>query len=81
MKRIAHKVIVQLQFDELCLSEIAALESFIEDGFDQNKEWGTPAIQFGLEATGVKDLKTDKKAMTSKKILELEKEHAGKEKK
>jgi hypothetical protein len=81
MKRIAHKVIVTLQFDGLTLAETAALESFIEDGFDQNNEWGMPAIQISLEPTGVKEPKSDKKVMTAKKVLDLEKEHAGKEKK
>jgi len=74
MKRIAHKVIVMLQFDGLTLGETAALESFIEDGFDQNTEWGKPAIQIGLEPTGVKEQKKGKEYMTAKKVLELEKE-------
>jgi hypothetical protein len=74
MKRLAHHVEVTLSFDGLTLSEVAALESFIDDGFGQNKDWGTPGIKIDLTPTGVKEEKKGKEAMTSKKILELEKE-------
>ena len=79
MKRIANNVTVRLTFNEgLSMSEVADLEAFIEGGFDQNKQWGTPGVKFELTPIGVKEVMTDKGVMTSKKVLELEKEHAGK---
>jgi len=81
MKRIAHEVVVRLTFKDLTLAESAALETFIEGGFDQNNDWGMPEVRFDLTPRGVKELKTDKKVMTAKKVLELEKEGGGKEKK
>jgi hypothetical protein len=80
MKRLAFDVSVRISFKSLSLEEMTALESFVYDGFNSNTQWGTPAIKMNLDPAGEKEIvKKGEKPMTAKKILELEKEHAGKE--
>jgi len=81
MKRIAYEVDVKLTFEGLALDETAALEAFVHDGFADRNDWGVPTVSITLTPRGVKETKRGKDSMTSKKVLELEKEHAGKEKK
>lgn len=79
---MAFNVSVRIGLDGLSLDEIAALEEFIHGGFSSNTQWGTPAIKFSLDPAGDKEItKRGEKPMTAKRVLELEKEHAGKEKK
>lgn len=80
MKKLAFNVSVRIGFNGLSLDEVAALEEFVHGGFNSNTQWGTPSIKISLDPCGEKEVvKKGEKPMTAKKLLEIEKEHSGKE--
>jgi hypothetical protein len=80
MKRRTYTVTISLKFDDLTLEEANNLETFM-DGLTARDDWGEPDIGWDMKFFGMRDPKKAVKPMTAKKLLELEKEHAGKEKK
>jgi len=80
MMRRTYTVTIGLKFNDLTLEEAHNLETFM-DGLAAREEWGEPEISWDLRLLGMRNPKVEKKPMTAKRLLELEKEHAGKEKK
>ena len=77
MKRVAYQVNIDLQFDNLTLEETHNLEVFME-GLTARDDWGTPVVHWKLKPIGHKEFTKDKKVVTAKKLLEIEKDSAGK---